>query len=182
MPGGFYVSDESTAQEQELERDAQPAKSGGGRPWFAYVLFLVAIGFFAAAAWLYLKEDDNQIVVPTAEAGHNEMKDVMLALEANGMTAEYGRSADRALGLTEVAQPIVIGEETVYVFIYPDAEQRERDQERIDPATLQIVNTRGTPTAEGTPHVAGGSNVLVITYSTDAEFTSKLDEAIAGLR
>ena len=174
------MSDPSPAQ--DLERDTNPPKPKGGRPWLAYLLFLVAIGFFVAAGWMYLREDENQIVVPTAEAGHNEMKDVMLAVEAAGMTAEYGRSADRAVGLTEVAQPIVVDGNTVYVFIYPDVDQRQRDQDRLDPATLQIVNTRGTPTAEGTPHVTGSSNVLVVTYVTDADFTTKLDEAIALLR
>lgn len=174
------MSDGSTAQ--ELERDSKNAKHGGGRPWFAYLLFLIALGLFGAAGWLYLREDDNQIAIPTAEAGHNEMKDVMLAVEAAGMTAEYGRSADRAIGLTEVAQPIVIDGVTVYVFVYPDVEQRQRDQDRLDPATLQIVNTRGTPTVEGTPHVIGGSNVLLITYSQEADFLAELDEAIATLR
>ena len=109
------------------------------------------------------------------------MKDVMLAFESAGLTAEYGRSADRAIGLTEVAQPIVVDGNTIYVFIYPDVEQRQRDQDRLDPAALQIVNTRGTPTAEGTPHIAGGSNVLIVTYATDAELLETLDSAIAGL-
>lgn len=154
----------------------------GRRPWFAYLLFVAAIGLFAAAGWMYLREDDNQIVVPTAEAGHNEMKDVMLAFEAAGLTAEYGRSADRAIGLTEVAQPIIVNGATVYVFVYPDTGQRERDQNRLDPATLQIVNTRGTPTAEGTPHIAGGSNVLIVTYTADAELAASIDAAVAALR
>ena len=157
-------------------------KAKGGRSWFAYLLFLVSVGLFAAAGWMYLREDDNQIVVPTAEAGHNEMKDVMLAFEAAGLKSEYGRSAVRAVGLTEVAQPLVVNGATVYVFIYPDAGQRERDQDRLDPETLQIVNTRGTPTAEGAPHIAGGSNVLIVTYTANAELAASLDAAIATLR
>ena len=60
--------------------------------------------------------------------------------------------------------------------------QRQRDQDRLDPAALQIVNTRGTPTAEGTPHVAAGSNVLIVTYDTDPEFTASIDAALEGLR
>jgi len=44
------------------------------------------------------------------------------------------------------------------------------------------VNTRGTPTAEGTPHIAGGSNVLIVTYTTDSELAASIDAAIATLR
>lgn len=131
---------------------------------------------------MYLREDENQISVPTAEAGHNEMKDVMLAFEAAGLNAEYGRSADRAIGLTEVAQPIIVNGTIVYVFVYTDVAQRERDQDRLDPDALQIVNTRGTPTAEGTPHVAGGSNIMIVTYGTDAALNASIDAAIATLR
>jgi hypothetical protein len=106
----------------------------------------------------------------------------LLAFEAAGIKGVYGRSADRAIGLTAAAQTIVVGERTVYVFIYPDADQRQRDQDRLDPAALQIVNTRGTPTVEGTPHVAAGSNVLIVTYDTDPEFTASIDAALEGLR
>jgi hypothetical protein len=174
------VSNEPSPPEAQ-ETHRKPG-STGGRPWLAYLFFLVALGLFAVAGWMYLREDDEQIVVPTAIAGRNEMKDVMLAFEAAGIDAEYGRSADRAIGLTEVAQTIEIGESTVYVFIYPDPDQRQRDQDRLDPADLQIVNTRGTPTVEGTPHIAGGSNVLIVTYNTDPGFTASIDEAVAGLR
>lgn len=166
---------------QPLSDDRGKQKKGG-QTWFAYLLFVAAFGLFAAAGWMYLREDDDQIVVPTAEAGHNEMKDVMLAFEGEGLKAEYGRSADRAIGLTEVAQPIIVNGTTVYVFIYPDVAQRERDQNRLEPDALQIVNTRGTPTAEGTPHVVGGSNVLVVTYGDDASLNASIDAAIATLR
>jgi hypothetical protein len=174
------VIDQSSPQ--ELQGDGIKPKPTGGRPWLAYIFFIVALGLFATAGWMYLREDDDQIVVPTAIAGHNELKDVMLAFEAAGIKAEYGRSADRAIGLTAAAQTIVVGERTVYVFIYPDADQRQRDQDRLDPAALQIVNTRGTPTVEGTPHVSAGSNVLIVTYDTDPEFTASIDAALEGLR
>jgi hypothetical protein len=175
-PEDARVSKSATRHTNDSTKQAK-----GGRPWLAYLLFLFAIGLFAAAGWMYLRENDPPIAVPTAEAGHNEMKDVMLAFENAGLNAEYGRTADRALGLTEVAQNIVVDGTPVYIFIYPDADQRIRDQERLDPTALQIVNTRGTPTAQGTPHVSGGSNVLIVTYNTDPEFTESLDAAVTTL-
>lgn len=174
------MSDEPTPQPMQGDRTT-PTKTSG-RPWLAYIFFLAAIVLFGAAGWMYLREDENKIVVPTATAGHNEMKDVVLAFEAAGLDPEYGRSAERAIGLTEAAQTLIVDDQTVYVFVYPDVAQRERDQDRLDPAALQIVNTRGTPTAEGTPHVAAGSNVLIVTYSTDTELTAKLDAAMAELK
>jgi hypothetical protein len=157
-------------------------KRRSGRSWLSYALFALAAILFAVAIAMYLRDDDggsNQI--PAAPPGNNQLGHVVTAFEGQGLDTEYGRTADRAIGLTEVAQPIVVDGTTVYVFIYPDPAQRQRDQDRLDPAALQIVNTRGTPVAEGVPQVFGGSNVLVAVYSDDAELLKSIQSAIEGM-
>lgn len=153
------------------------------RVWISYVLFAVSAALFVVVLVMYIRgrNDDDSPPPPTAQAGHNEMKDVMAALQGNGLDAEYGRSADRAIGLTEVAQSIVVDGETIYVFIYPDATQRQRDQDTLGGGSLEIVNTRGTPVAENPPYIYGGSNVLVAVFSGDESLREKIQTAIEGL-
>ena len=151
------------------------------RSWLSYALFGVAAVLFAFAIAMYLRDDEPSNPIPAAPPGNNQLGHVVAALEQQGLDPEYARTADRAIGLTEVAQPILIGDTTVYVFIYPDPDQRQRDQDRLDPAALRIVNTRGTPVAEGTPQIIGGSNVLIAVYSDDAGLLDSLRTAIEGL-
>ncbi len=163
-------------------RPGQGAKPRSSRSWLSYLLFALAAIFFAVALFMYLRDDDGGgNASPPAPAGGNQLGHVVAAFDAEGLDPEYARTADRAIGLTEVAQPLLIGDTTVYVFIYPDPAQRQRDQDRLDPATLQIVNTRGTPVAEGVPQIIGGSNVLVAVYSDDPELLDSLRTAIEGL-
>jgi len=151
------------------------------RSWLSYALFGVAAVLFAIAVAMYLRDDETSNPIPAAPPGNNQLGHVVAAFEQQDLKPEYARTADRAIGLTEVAQPILIGDTTVYVFIYPDPDQRQRDQDRLDPAALQIVNTRGTPVAEGVPQIIGGSNVLIAVYSDDAELLDSLRTAIEGL-
>jgi hypothetical protein len=154
------------------------------RVWISYLLFAVSAALFVVVLVMYLqgRNDEKTPPPPTAQAGHNEMKDVMTALQNGGLDAEYGRSADRAIGVTEVAQSIVVDGETIYVFIYPDATQRQRDQDTLaGGGSLEIVNTRGTPVAENPPYIFGGSNVLVAVYSDDESLREKIQTAIEGL-
>jgi hypothetical protein len=131
---------------------------------------------------MYLRDDDNgNNEIPAAQPGNNQLAHVVAALDGQGLDTEYGKSADRALGLTEVAQPLIVDGTTIYVFIYPDPAQRQRDQDRLDPAALKIVNTRGTPVAEGAPQIIGGSNVLVAVYSDDTELLQSIQSAIEGM-
>jgi hypothetical protein len=160
------------------QKRSQPPR----RSWLSYGLFALAALLLIVAVTLYLRDDDSgSSTIPAAQPGNNQLAHVVAAFEEQGLEPEYARTADRAIGLTEVAQPILIGETTVYVFIYPDPTQRQRDQDRLDPATLQIVNTRSTPVAEGAPQIIGGSNVLVAVYSDDADLLRSIRTAIEGL-
>jgi hypothetical protein len=154
-----------------------------GRAWLSYGLFALSAVLFAAVIYMYVdhRNEEKTPPPPSAQAGGNEMKDVLSALKDQGLTVDYGRSADRAIGLTQVAQAIVINGETGYVFIYPDPQQRQTDQDRVDANSLTIVNTRSTPVATDPPQLYGGSNVIVAIYSTEADVQKKVQTAVEGL-
>ena len=155
-----------------------------GRAWLSYGLFAISAVLIAAVLYMYIEQrnEDKTPPAPTVQAGNNGLKQVVDGLNAQGLTAEYGRAADRAVGLTEVAQAIVINGETGYVFIYPDPQQRQTDQDRVDTSSLIIVNTRSTPVATDTPQLYGGSNVIVAIYSDDASVQEKVQAAVEGLQ
>ena len=75
----------------------------------------------------------------------------------------------------------MINGETGYAFIYPDSQQRQTDQDRVDTNSLIIVNTRSTPVATDPPQLYGGSNVIVAIYSADADVQKKVQAAVEGL-
>jgi hypothetical protein len=159
----------------------KPARKG--RLYLSYLLFALSAALFAVVAWLYIEDRNTPDAppVPTAIAGANEAKDVFGALNDAGLKAEYGRTADRAIGLTEVAQAIVIDGATAYIFVYPDVAQRERDTARVDASQLSVVNTRGTPVNGEPPYMFAGSNVILILYTDDATLAGKVQAVIEGL-
>jgi len=161
----------------------RPKPKRTARVWISYVLFAVSAALFVAVLVMYIRgrDDNNNPPPPTAQAGHNEMKDVMTALQNGGGNAKYGRSADRADGVSQVAQAVEIDGETIYVFIYDNAADRQREQDGLANTTLTIKNTRGTPVAENPPYLFGGSNVMVAVYSDDAGLRDKIQQAIEGL-
>lgn len=154
-----------------------------GRVWISYGLFALSAVLFAIVAYTYISDRNtpDSPPPPSAQAGANELKDVVTALRAQGLTVEYGRSADRAPGLSEVAQAITINGDLAYVFIYPDPGQRETEQNRITRDTLVIVNTRSTPVATASPHLYGGSNVLLALMSSDQDVQAKVQRTIEGM-
>jgi hypothetical protein len=178
---GTTSADDPQAPRVTAPNGAKAAERSG-RSLLSYALFAFAAILFAVAAFMYLREDDNDSnAIPSAQAGNNQLGHVVNALKNEGLETEYGKSADRAIGVTEVAQSLIVDGTPIYVFIYPDPAQRERDQQRLDPAALQIVNTRGTPVAEGTPQIIGGSNVLVAVYSDNPGLIASITAAIEGL-
>jgi hypothetical protein len=153
------------------------------RVWVSYILFAVSAALFVVVLVMYIRgrDDEDALPPPSVPAGQNRLIDVRDALNNNGLKADFGRGANRAKGVSEVAQLIEVNGETIYVFIYPDPTQRQRDQDALASSSLEILNTLGTPIAENPPYLYGGSNVLVAVYSDDASLREKIQSAIEGL-
>lgn len=154
-----------------------------GRLYLSYLLFALSAALFVVVAWMYYQDRTTPDAppVPTAIAGANEAKDVFAALNGAGLKAEYGRTADRAVGLTEVAQAMVIDGAPGYLFVYPDVGQRQRDTDRLDVAAISVVNTRGTPVAGPPPYIFHASNVILLLYTDDPALAEKVQAVIEGL-
>jgi hypothetical protein len=148
----------------------------------------LAVALVAFAVVYYFDEDDEPETapIPTA-AGRNEAINVKRALEAQGLTVEFGRAAIRARGgLTPPPQPFTVGDATLYVFFYEGVAEREAESATLDPASLAFITSAGTPVAgagSASPdlHVASGSNVIAVLAGGSPELAAQVDAAIASL-
>lgn len=174
-----------------------PSTSDASRPdrrWanrLSTILFIAAILFAGAAVYLYFMEEGTPDgpVAPTAEAGRNEYATVMNALTDAGLDADDGRYAATANQLEARGQVIEVGENNLFVFIYPDTDPaaavaaREADAADLDPETLKLEARQAErPLNEGEEtHVFQASNVIVILVGGDDELVSTVQDAIESL-
>jgi len=154
------------------------------------LLFLAAIAFAVAAGYLYLEERDNDdIRVPTAEPGRNDLGAVMQAIKDGGLDASLGRGTARSDQLPgDVGQLLTVDGETVLVFIYNDSDRTSAEADReaavadIDLDTMKITTPSNTDLRKGESlHMAQGSNVVTILISDDDELASELETIIEAL-
>jgi hypothetical protein len=156
------------------------------------ILFIAAILFAAAAVYLYVMEDDTPSgpVAPTAEAGRNEFATVITSLKDAGLNdVDPGRYSAEANQLEQPGQTIEIGDDNLFVFIYPDADPeaaiaaREADAADLDPDTLELRSRQAErPLNEGEEtHIFQTSNVIVILVGGDDELVTTVQDAIESL-
>ena len=146
----------------------------------------LAIVLIAIAGYVYLEnEGDEQ---PTAappnpeSVGRLELVNVEQALEAQGLDAEVVRASARSPQLSNPAQPISLGDETLYVFVYSSVPERVADSDGLEPESITLV-ALGTPIAgDGEPpHVVIRGNVIVVLPGGDPELREEVDAAMASL-
>ncbi len=147
----------------------------------AAALVLLGVGF------VYLRDrndTDPTPPPPTSPPGHNEMRDIVQALRDQGLEVNYGQRGLTSALLSVPGQPLTVDGAPLYVFVYREVAKREQESAGADPA--EILRPRsgpgpGTPVPPGEPHLAAGSNVLVVLNGGDDETAAKVERAIAGL-
>lgn len=155
------------------------------------LLFIAAIGFAAAAVYLYIDGQNTPAGPerPTAQPGRNEFASVVGGLNEAGLKAQPGRYSAEANQLTQPGQTIEVGDHNLFVFIYPDASgeqaiaDRKADAADLDPDTL-ILKSRSAerPLNEGEEvHVFEGSNVIGILVGGDDDLAATVGEVIESL-
>lgn len=162
----------------------QPKRTRTNRTYMSYALFALSALLFILAGYGYLSNDDDssRTPPPPSNPGKNEAVNVFKALEDQGVEVEYGRNNGRSNEFSVTGQLFLVDGQQLYVFIYSQGvAQREAETDLVDPAAISILNTRGTPVAEGTPKVFIGSNVIAVLYGGDDELAGKVQRAIEGL-
>jgi hypothetical protein len=169
---------------------SRPSRAWANR--LSTVLFVAAILFAAVAVYLYVAEDSSPEgpVAPTAEAGRNEFATVINALKDAGLNdVDPGRYSAEANQLDQPGQTIEIGENNLFVFIYPDSDPdaavaaREADAADLDPATLELTaRSAERPLNEDMEsHIFQSSNVIVILVGGDEDLVNSVQDAIESL-
>lgn len=155
------------------------------------VLFIAAIAFAVAAVYLYVTQDDSPSGPerPAAEAGRNEFAHVVDGLEDAGIDARPGRYSAEANQLDQPGQTIEVGDQNLFVFIYPDANgdvavaDRQADAADLDPETIELRSrTAERPLNEDEEvHIFEGSNVIAVLVGGDDELVGTVRDVIASL-
>jgi hypothetical protein len=153
------------------------------RIYLSWALFALSAALFVAVAltWYRDRDDGPQTAPIPVTPGHNEAINVKRALEDEDLTVEFGRGGGRAEELTPVGQLFTVDGAELYVFLYPGVSEREEETSGLALDALEVLNTRGTPTAGGPPRVYVASNVVALLYGASDEVAGKVQSAIEGL-
>jgi len=128
-------------------------------------------------------EDTATASAPNPETvGRIEVVNVEQALDVQGFEADVVRGTARSPQLSNPAQPISIGSDTLYVFVYSSVAERQADSNELDLGSLTL-SAFGTPIAgdSGSPHVVTRGNVIVILPGGDDDVRERVDTAMASL-
>lgn len=157
------------------------------------VLFVAAIGFAAAAVFIWYYDDSrNQPddLVPTSESGTIGLINVLASLQDAGLDADYGRSPATVSSnqMDRPGQNLRVEDTNVFIFLYPGADAasataaREAEAATIDASTMTLTTTSGQDVANDQPlSVFQGGSVVAVLVGGDAELQEAVRSAIEGL-
>jgi len=172
----------------------QPAReSRRGAQILSAILFLAAIGFAAAGIYIYYFKDEEkpqEPAIPTTTPGRIELADVVRALEAAGLDADYGRSPPTADSsqIDRPGQHVLVEGQSVFIFAFPvtDADSgrvaRETAAADLDPETMSLATRRGQAIGDGeTLRIFQGSNVIAVLVGGDDDLAADVQGVIESL-
>lgn len=155
------------------------------------VLFIVAIGFAAAAVWIWYSDDSTSgpgTPPPANTTGEVDLAQVLMVLDASDDAWDYGRSPATAQTdqIDGPGQHLKLGDASLFVFIFTGpngVEDREAASERIDLDTMQLTTRTGTTLNEpGDPlYMAEHGNVITILVGGDEDLNTQVAEALTNL-
>jgi len=157
------------------------------------LLFVAAIGFAAAAVYIWYMDDANEPdepPIPTAEAGRYELVNVLDALKDADLEADFGRSpaTARTTQIDRPGQNLQVEETSVFIFIFNGADAEEAAAAReaafagVDPATMSLTTPSGNDVSNGEPlSVYQGSNIIAVLIGGDEDVRAQVQDVIEGL-
>ncbi|MGN6032359.1 MAG: hypothetical protein ACTHQE_11920 [Thermomicrobiales bacterium] len=190
MTAGSRSQAPTTQTSPSTPPQASSSRSKRGSHILSTVLFIAAIGFAAAAGYLYLQDrtTEEPRVQPTAEPGRNSLGSIVESLKKGGIDADYGRGTGKSDQLSQPGQMITIGDDTLLVFIYLDGDHdaamkaREADAAKIDTDTMTLTTPSGRDLrGNKAVHISQGSNVIAVLISDDDALATKVQTVIEAL-
>ena len=155
------------------------------------ILFIAAIGFAAAAAWIWFTDDGSNgpgIPPPADTTGEVDLAQVLMVLDESNDDWDYGRSpaAANADQFSVPGQHLKLGDRSLYVFIFTGptgVSDREAASEQADLETMQIATRSGTVINEDNQqlYMAEHSNVITILVGGDQALADEVDSALDKL-
>jgi hypothetical protein len=176
-----------------MSDQSKPTATRRGSHILSTVLFVAAIGFAAAAVYIWYLDDSNpgtEPPIPTVENGVYGLVNVLDALRHAGIDADYGRSPATATSnqLEMPGQNLRVGDTNVFIFIVPGADAaaaataRESAFAGLDPATMTLTTASGSDVSRGEPlTVYEGANVIAVLVGGDAALQNDVADVIEGL-
>ena len=176
-----------------MSDQSSPASRRNGPQILSTVLFIAAIGFAAAAVYIWYIDDsqsNDEPPVPTVEDGMYGLVNVLAALKDAGLDADYGRSPATAKSnqMEQPGQNLKVGDANVFIFIFPGGDPaaataaREAAFASLDPATMTLTTPSGNDVSNGeTLSVYQGGNIIAVLVGGDAELQAEVQEVIEGL-
>lgn len=154
------------------------------RNLISYGLFAIAAGLFVVVAVLYMQDrndTNDEPPTPASVPGRAQLKNVVDALRAQGITTEYSRTGGAlADGLTPPGQGLTVDGQPLYIFIYDDVATRQTEVDSLGGDVI-LTNSSGDPLDETAILSVSGSNVFAVLTGGDDALSAKVDEAITGL-
>lgn len=172
---------------------ATPSRSSRSRSAqvLSTVLFVAAIGFAAAAAWIWFTDDSRSgpgTPTPAQTAEEIDLAQVLGVLKTTDDGWEYSRSpaAARSNQLDMPGQALKLDGRLLFVFIFTGASSGDRvaaaeeAAARVDLDTMTLTTTSGKVlNADGQPlHLAQHSNVIAILLGGDDALAADVQEAL----
>ena len=155
------------------------------RSILSWLFLLLSVGLFAAGAILFVQDRraERAVQVPDAAPGQNELIHVVSALEAEGTDVEYLTGADSVSSkmLERVGQPLMVDGARLYVFVYPDAAERDAVTLDVLPEDVDLLNNAGDPVEADGLRLFTGSNVATVLAGGDEELGEKVAAALGRL-
>lgn len=158
------------------------------------ILFLVAIGFAAAAVYIWYTDDSTSgpgTPPPASDAGEVDLAQVLKVLEEDDAGWDYGRSpaTARTDQLPMPGQLLKLDDHLLFVFIFTGTSPegrvaaREAASAAVDLETMTLATASGTViNAAGEPlHLAEHSNVITILVGGDDALAAEIDAALDRL-
>jgi hypothetical protein len=192
LPADVPCSDLYREAASMTDQTKSPAKRTGPQI-LSSLLFIAAIGFAAAAVYIWYMDDSDSTdepPVPTAEAGMYQLVNVLTELKNADLDADYGRSPATAKSnqIDPPGQNLKVGDANVFIFIFPGADPeaaaaaREQAFGAIDPATMTLTTPSGSDVSNGQPlTVYQGANIIAVVVGGDSALQAEIQAVIEGL-
>lgn len=150
------------------------------------LLLVTSLALLGIVGYLYFTDRDNgnEPTPPTPIPGHNQAIDVLNALRAQDLDAEFGAQGSdvRSTMLERPGQTIELREGTAYVFIYPDLAAQEAATLDVLAEDVDLVDVSGDPIDIADAHLFTGSNVAVFLVTPDQETVERVEIAVSELQ